>query len=152
MEDGNGGDAMYERILVPLDGSDLAKEIVPRVQAMALAHGSEVVLLEVLGESGVLPKTAAKERQEAEEHLSEVEQELLNAGVNARYTIRHGSDVAGEIVDYAEVNNIDLIAMSTHGRTGVGRWVFGSVASRVLRGTTKPILLIRPPKAPVSKD
>jgi nucleotide-binding universal stress UspA family protein len=138
---------MYDRILVPLDGSDLAKQIVPRVLSMAAAHGSEVVLLQVLPGSGVLPKTAAKQRKEAEEHLTEVEQELLNSGVNARHTIRHGADAAAEIVDYAEVNNIDLIAMSTHGRTGVGRWVFGSVADRVLRGTTKPILLVRPPGA-----
>jgi nucleotide-binding universal stress UspA family protein len=135
---------MYDRILVPLDGSDLAKEIVPRVLSMATAHGSEVILLQVLPESGVLPKTAVKERQEAEEHLMGVEQELLSSGVKARHTIRHGSDAAAEIVDYAEVNDVDLIAMSTHGRTGVGRWVFGSVAGRVLRGTTKPILLVRP--------
>ncbi len=135
---------MYDRILVPLDGSDLAKQIVPRVLSLGAAHGSEVILLQVLPGSGVLPKTAAKERQEAEEHLAAVEQELLDAGVNARHTIRHGADVAAEIVDYAEVNDVDLIAMSTHGRTGVGRWVFGSVAERVLRGTTKPILLVRP--------
>jgi nucleotide-binding universal stress UspA family protein len=141
---------MYGRILVPLDGSDLAKQIVPRVQAMAGAHDSEVILLQVLPESGVLPKTAAKERQEAEEHLMEVEQELLDSGVKARYTIRHGSDVAAEIVDYAEVNDVDLVAMSTHGRTGVGRWVFGSVAGRVLRGSTKPILLVRPSGAQIS--
>jgi nucleotide-binding universal stress UspA family protein len=135
---------MYDRILVPLDGSDLAKQIVPRVQSMAIAHESEVILLQVLPESGVLPKTAVKQREEAEEHLMGVEQELLSSGVNARHTIRHGADAAAEIVDYAEVNNIDLIAMSTHGRTGVGRWVFGSVADRVWRGTTKPILLVRP--------
>jgi nucleotide-binding universal stress UspA family protein len=143
---------MYDSILVPLDGSELARQIVPRVRAMATAHGSEVVLLSVLPGSGVLPKTAAKERQEAEEHLMEFEQGLLNAGVKARHTIRHGADAAAEIVDYAEVNDMDLIAMSTHGRTGVGRWVFGSVASRVLNGTTKPILLIRSPEAHVSRD
>jgi nucleotide-binding universal stress UspA family protein len=142
---------MYDRILVPLDGSDLAKQIVPRVQSMAVAHESEVILLQVLPESGVLPKTAVKERQEAEEHLKAVEQELLDAGVNARHTIRHGADVAAEIVDYAEVNDVDLIAMSTHGRSGVGRWVFGSVAGRVLRGTTKPILLVRPSGAQPSR-
>lgn len=142
---------MYERILVPLDGSDLARAILPRVQAMAAPLGSEVVLLQVLGESGVLPKTAAKERREAEKHLKAAAQELLDAGVNARYTIRHGSDSAAEIVDYAEVNDVDLIAMSTHGRSGISRWVLGSVASKVLRGTSKPILVIRAPGAHVSE-
>jgi nucleotide-binding universal stress UspA family protein len=146
-----GGVEMYDRILVPLDGSDLARAIIPRVQTMASAHGSEVILLEVLPQSGVLPKTAAKERREAEEHLMAVEQELLDAGVNARHTIRHGSDPAAEIVDYAEVNDVDLIAMSTHGRSGVSRWVFGSVASKVLRGTSKPILLVRAPGATVTQ-
>ncbi len=138
---------MYDRILVPLDGSDLAREIIPRVEDMASAHGAEVILLEVLAASGVLPKTAAKERDEAEKHLMEVEQQLLDKGIKTRHTIRHGSDAAAEIVDYAEVNDIDLIAMSTHGRGGVSRWVFGSVAERVLRGTDKPILLVRAPGA-----
>jgi nucleotide-binding universal stress UspA family protein len=147
----NGGGSMYDRILVPLDGSDLARAILPRVQAMAAAHGSEVVLLQVLPESGVLPKTAAKERQEAEDYLMEVEQALLKEGVKAVHTIRHGSDVAAEIADYAEVNDIDLIAMSTHGRGGISRWVLGSVASKVLRGTTKPILLVRSPGATVKE-
>jgi len=141
---------MYDRILLPLDGSDLARAIVPQVQDMAAAHGAEVILLQVLPGSGVLPATAAQERDEAEERLTEVEQALLEKGVNARHTIRHGSDPAAEIVDYAEVNKVDLIAMSTHGRGGVGRWVFGSVAAKVLEGTTKPILLVRAPGAPVS--
>ena len=141
---------MYGRILVPLDGSDLAREIVPRVQEMAAAHGAEVILLEVLPASGVLPKTAAKEREEAEKHLMEIEQQLLDKGTKARHSIRHGSDAAAEIVDYAEVNDIDLIAMSTHGRGGISRWVFGSVAGRVLRGTDRPILLVRAAGAHIS--
>ena len=141
---------MYDRILVPLDGSDVARAIVPRVQDMAGAHGAEVILLSVLPASGVHPATAAQEQDQAEEHLAEVAQALADKGVNARHTIRHGSDPAAEIVDYAEVNDVDLIAMSTHGRGGVGRWVFGSVAAKVLEGTTKPILLVRAPGASVS--
>lgn len=141
---------MYDRILVPLDGSDVARAIVPQVQDMAAAHGAEVILLHVLPAAGVHPATAAERQEQAEEHMAEVEQALRGAGVNARHTIRHGSDPAGEIVDYAEVNKIGLIAMSTHGRGGVGRWVFGSVAAKVLEGTTKPILLVRAPGAAVS--
>lgn len=143
---------MYNRILVPLDGSELARAIVSHVEAMAVDHEAEVILLQVLPATGVLPKTAAKERQEAEDYLMEVEQGLLDKGINARHTIRHGSDVAAEIVDYAEVNKIDLIAMSTHGHSGVSRWVLGSIAEKVVRGTTKPILLIRSPGAPLSGD
>jgi nucleotide-binding universal stress UspA family protein len=141
---------MYDTILVPLDGSELAKAILPHVKAVAAGHQAEVILLEVLPATGVVADVAAEERQEAEDHLKAVEQELLDGGVKARHTIRHGSDAAAEIVDYADVNDINLIAMSTHGRSGVGRWVWGSVASRVLRGTSKPILLVRSPRAPVS--
>lgn len=142
---------MYDRILVPLDGSDLAKAIIPQVQAMAAAHGSEVILLQVLSASGALPEIAKKERRQAEEGLEDAVQELLDHGVKARHTIRHGSDPAAEIVDYAEVNKVDLIAMSTHGRSGVGRWLFGGVAARVLEGSSKPILLVRAPGAHISE-
>lgn len=141
---------MYDTILVPLDGSELARAILPHVKAVAAGHQAEVILLEVLPATGVVADVAAEEQQEAEDHLMAVEQELKDAGVKARHTIRHGPDAAAEIVDYADVNDVDLIAMSTHGRSGVSRWVFGSVASKVLRGTSKPILLIRSPGAPVS--
>jgi len=141
---------MYDTILVPLDGSELATAILPHVKAVAAGHQAEVILLEVLPATGVVADVAAEEQQEAEDHLMAVVQDLKDAGVKARHTIRHGADAAAEIVDYADVNDVDLIAMSTHGRSGVGRWVFGSVASKVLRGTTRPILLIRSPGAPVS--
>ncbi len=141
---------MYKTILVPLDGSEVAKAIMPHVKAVAASHEAEVILLEVLPATGVVAEVAAGEREEAEDHLKALERELKDAGISARHTIRHGADAAAEIVDYADVNDIDLIAMSTHGRSGVGRWVFGSVASKVLRGTTRPILLIRSPGAHVS--
>jgi len=143
---------MYNRILVPLDGSELAEAIMPHVEAVAAGHQAEVIFLQVLPATGVVADVAVQERQEADEYLAGVEQGLREKGVNARYTIRHGADAAAEIVDYADVNNVDLIAMSTHGRSGVSRWVFGGVASKVLRGTTKPILLIRSPGAAVAES
>ena len=143
---------MYNTILDPLDGSELEGAIMPDVETVAAGPKAEIILLQVLPVTAVFPETAAKERQEAEEYLTGVERGLLEKGAKARYTIRHGSDPAAEIVDYADVNNVDVIAMSTHGRSGVSRWVFGGVASKVLRGTTKPILLIRSPGAPVSQS
>jgi nucleotide-binding universal stress UspA family protein len=109
-----------------------------------------VILFQVLPSTAVHPVTAAKERQEAEGYLKGVEKGLLEKGVATRHSTRHGADAAAEIVDYADVNDIDLIAMSTHGRSGISGWLFSGVASKVLRGTTKPILLIRPPEAPVA--
>jgi nucleotide-binding universal stress UspA family protein len=142
---------MFDKILVPLDGSELAEAIVPHAEAVADRHQAEVILLQVLSAKRVNPERAAKERHESEDYLMGVEQRLLEKGMNARYTIRHGSDPAAEIVDYAEVNKVDLIAMSTHGRSGMSRWLFGSVASRVLQGTSKPILLIRSAGARISQ-
>lgn len=136
---------MYKKILVPLDGSEIAESILPQMKDMALAHQAEVILLRVLPATGVLPSVAKKEVTEARNYLSAVEKRLQEQRVNARFTIRHGEDAATEITDYAEVNDVDLIAMSTHGQSGVSRWIFGSVAEKVLRGTNKPILLVRAP-------
>jgi len=135
---------VYRKIVVPLDGSEIAESILPHVKDMAVAHQAEVILLRVLSATGVLPSAAEREAMEARNYLSAVEERLKRQGVNARFTIRHGEDAA-EIIDYAEVNDVDLIAMSSHGRSGVGRWIFGSVAEKVLRGTNKPILLVRAP-------
>ncbi len=135
---------MYRKILVPLDGSEIAESILPHVKDIAVTHQAEVILLGVLPATGVLPSAAEREMMEARNYLSSVEKRLQQQGVNARFTIRHGEDAA-EITDYAEVNDIDLIAMSSHGQGGIGRWIFGSVAEKVLRGTNKPILLVRAP-------
>lgn len=134
---------MYNKILVPLDGSELAETVLSHVEA--IAHEAEVILLRVLPATGVLPATAEAERSAARESLERAKKRLQQKGINARTTIRHGEDAALEITDYAEVNDVDLIAMSTHGRSGVSRWIFGSVAEKVLRGTNKPILLVRAP-------
>lgn len=136
---------MYRKILVPLDGSEIAESILPHVKDMALAHPAEVILLRVLPATGVLPSAAEREAIEARNYLSAVEKRLQRQRVNVRSSVRHGEDTALEITDYAEANDVDLIAMSTHGRSGVGRWIFGSVAEKVLRGTNKPILLVRAP-------
>lgn len=93
----------------------------------------------------------AKEQKEAEKQLVE-EQALLNEGISARLGTSPGSDAVAERVPYGEVHDVDSIAMTTHGRSGLSRWVLGSVASRVLRGTSKPILLIRSPGAPISES
>jgi len=142
---------MYDKILVPLDGSELAEGILPHVEGMAGGHQAEVILFQVLPATGTIAEVAAEQRHEADEYLGGVEKRLSEKGIDVRHSIRHGADPAAEIVDYADVNDVDLIAMSTHGRSGVSRWVFGSVASKVLRGTVKPILIIRPPEARVAQ-
>jgi nucleotide-binding universal stress UspA family protein len=80
--------------------------------------------------------------REAEEYLGGLEKRLKAKGINVDSHVRYGNE-AEEILDHASTRDIDLIAMSTHGRSGVGRWLIGSVAEKVLRHSPKPIFLVR---------
>lgn len=142
---------MFKRILVPLDGSALAEQILPQVQALARLHESEIFLLraaEAHAFPGSDPTQAQVEVvQEAEEYLKGVQDRLQRGGVKkVNWAVWYGSP-AEAITEYAKVHEVDLVAMLTHGRSGVSRWVLGSVAEKVLRGTSVPILLVRAPGA-----
>jgi len=137
---------MFKKILVPLDGSKLAEGILPRVEWLAKIHGAEVTLLRV-AVAHTFPGMDPVQHQvsvvrEAEEYLAQVEENLKSVGVNARAVVRYGHD-AQEIVEHAGNRDFDLIAMSTHGRTGLTQFVLGSVASKVIHTATVPILLCR---------
>ena len=140
---------MYKSILVPLDGSTLAEGILPHVKELARLTGAEINLLRVALAytfPGANPTDAQIEvLGKAEAYLKGIEAELLREGFKASLHVRYGHD-AQEILDHADQANIDLIAMSTHGRTGVGRFIMGSVANRVLRHSSKPVLLLRAQK------
>ena len=137
---------MFKKILVPLDGSKLAEGIIPRVEWLAKIHDGEVTLLRV-ALAHMIPGTDPVEHQvkvvrEAEEYLAKVEANLKGVGVRVNSVVRYGHD-AQEIVDHARDRGFDLIAMSTHGRTGLAQFVLGSVASKVIHTSTVPILLCR---------
>jgi len=137
---------MFKKILVPLDGSKLAEGIIPRVEWLAKTHDGEVTLLRV-ALAHTLPGVDPVEHQvkvvrEAEEYLAKVEKNLKSVGVKVESVVRYGHD-AQEIVAHAKDRGFDLIAMSTHGRTGMTEWVLGSVASKVIHVATVPILLCR---------
>src|SRR5512135_1834640 len=137
---------MFARILVPLDGSALAEAILPQVTELAALHGAEIILLRVALVHS-FPGTNQTEAQvqavqEAEAYLAGVLQRLDASGIKAQQVVRYGH-AAEEIVDQAEAGSADLIAMSTHGRSGPRRWMLGSIAEKVLRATTVPILLVR---------
>ena len=145
---------MYKKILVPLDGSELAEKVLPHVTALAKALGAEPILASVielsLGMAGakieaipaVAAETKAAQRAEALFYLQKVQQSLKAQGVQATVAALEG-DVASEIITYAEQQGCDLIAMATHGRSGIGRFIMGSIAEKVVRGAIKPVLLIR---------
>ena len=137
---------MFKKILVPLDGSPLAEGIIPRVEWLAKIHDAEVTLLRVAvahtfpGMDPVQHQVAVV--REAEEYLAQVEEALKSVGVKTQAVVRYGYE-AQEIVEHARDRDFDLIAMSTHGRTGIAQFVLGSVASKVIHTATVPILLCR---------
>jgi len=138
---------MFKKILVPLDGSKLAEGILPRVEWLAKIHDAEVTLLRV-ALAHTFPGMDPVQHQvnvvrEAEEYLAKVEANLKSVGVKkVSSVVRYGND-AQEIVDHARDRDFDLIAMSTHGRTGLSQFVLGSVANKVIHTATVPILLCR---------
>jgi nucleotide-binding universal stress UspA family protein len=137
-----------KKILEPLGGSAVAEAILPQVTELARVHDAELVLLRV-ALAHEFPGSDPIEAQvravgEAEKYLEALELELQGRGLRVSRVVRYGNG-ADEILDHAEFGGMDLIAMSTHGRTGVSRWVLGSVAEKVLRASTIPLLLVRAP-------
>lgn len=135
------GGAPFRRILVPLDGSDLAMDILPLVEGVAKRCQAEVLLLGSDEScSNALEYLRAGEQVKAA--LEPVVARLRAGGIEARALAGVGP-AAVEIVDAAERERVDLVAMSTHGRSGASRWIFGSVAEQVLRSCTRPLLVRR---------
>lgn len=146
---------MYKKILVPLDGSKLAEVVLPHVEQLAWELGSTLILLRVIkpprhpgspGPEYTVSLDQDQERaahREAETYLSGHRGELRNKRVEASTHVVVREAAAAAILDFADQKQVDLIAMSTHGRSGLGRLVYGSVAEKVLQGATCPVLLIR---------
>lgn len=150
---------MYAQILVPLDGSKLAECVLPHVEAIASGcRVQNVIFLQVV-EPFYIPVSAegavyltdkdvrrieVENRAVAENYLKKLVSETKYDGVNIKSEIIIGI-AAESISDYATKNAVDLIAIATHGRSGVSRWVMGSVADRVLHSACVPILMIRAP-------
>ncbi|HXH82801.1 MAG TPA: universal stress protein [Candidatus Tectomicrobia bacterium] len=141
-------------VMVPLDGSVLAEAALSPAVDLALKSNARLVLLRA-AEAHTGPLTDAVAAQveavrEAEEYLAGVRERVARAGVTAVETSVWYGPPAEAIIEAATFRDADLIVMSTHGRTGLGRLVLGSVAESVLRGTAVPILVIRPGNAPLA--
>ena len=168
---------MLQKILVPLDGSELAEAVLPYVEEICQrCDPVEVILLQVVrlpsSRSGgvfraqadqyTTPMPASRKDAEIAQHPIYLEQELASARAEVEASLQpvvrrlHDCSIAArvkvafgrpayEIVRFAEREGMDLIALSTHGRSGLTRWILGSVADRVSRGTRLPVLLVRPP-------
>jgi nucleotide-binding universal stress UspA family protein len=147
-----GETTMLHRILVGLDASPLAETILEPVRVLAVRLGAEVVLLHVTHVPEMIralepvpgvDEVVAHEQSRAQAYLEGVARKLSAAGLAVQVALRVG-EAAAEIVRYAALERIDLIALATHGRSGIQRWLYGSVADAVLHTTTTPLLLLRP--------
>jgi nucleotide-binding universal stress UspA family protein len=144
---------MYQRILVPLDGSKLAEGVLPQVCELANALGAEVILLQVapsadslLG-SGVRVNSGAgalddQLQRAAAAYLNKVAAGLGRVGSGVSCVAVSGP-VAETVVEWAASHQIDLIALMSHGLGHAARWVFGSVADRLLQSSPVPVLVVR---------
>lgn len=168
-----------QKVLIPLDGSDFSRQILPYVRQVLDPADSELILLRVAespaGLSGAPAKLATTElpvpmyesERDAElakhpiyasqvweglearlkDELQADARHLKDAGYTVSIAVKFG-DPAQELVDFVNHESVDLIAMTTHGRTGLRRLVFGSVAERVLRSVSVPVMLLRPFEKP----
>ena len=144
----------FKCIMVPLDGSPLAESALPVATTLAQKFGSHIILLRVLDippstvrfQAEVPPRWVTEalrhNYQEVEEYLVDRQDELRQQGFDVQTLVRETSP-AEDIIDAAVADDVDLIVMSTHGRGGLARWTFGSVADKVVRHSPCPVLLIR---------
>ena len=142
---------MYKRALVPLDGSPLAEAIIPFLTEIAAPLEMSIVLLRVRepipqvvgdGVRHALLDLRETHTRDIEDYLASIAATLRARSLDVSYAIRSGRPDE-EIVEAARDAGVDLIAMSTHGRSGLGRLLFGSVAEQVLRRADVPVLMIR---------
>jgi len=141
---------MYKKILVPLDGSELAKKALDHADKLAEAFDAEIILLQVVpfmpiyGAPELVTPFVVDEKQKevVEGYLTNLAEELKKRGFNVTAKVKTGMQVAEEIIDFAKESGVDLIVMSTHGHSGITRWVLGSVAHKVLTRAETPILLV----------
>lgn len=150
---------MYQKIMVPLDGSELAECVLPHVEAIAKGCGVRDIIFVRVAEPVRLPATdegygfsaeevkriESRSRAVVENYLNQLMNRVKYDGINVQSKVLIGGRAADVIADYANKGKVDLIIIATHGRSGVSRWVWGSVADRVLRSACVPVLMVRAP-------
>jgi len=149
---------MYKKIMVPLDGSELAECVIPHVESfmegfrecnLVFVRVVEPIPVSVHGDSYTRKEINLEDRES--ERKSAAQDYLTGVIDRCKFdTTKFSSDViigriADSLADYVEKNDIDLVLIATHGRSGVSRWVRGSVADKVLRSSHAPVLMIRAP-------
>ena len=156
---------MYQNILVPLDGSELAECVLPHVETIVKGCENPTVIFARVVEPARSPfgsgtdggkvfteQEATKVRQEINQRSKEEAQQYLNNlagrikyGAATVRTVLLSGGPAESLAEYIQKNQIDLVIMSTHGRSGVSRWVWGSTADKLLRSACTPVMMVRAP-------
>jgi nucleotide-binding universal stress UspA family protein len=147
---GRRGIEMYKRVLLPLDGSQVAEQALPHAVAQAEHFKAELILLRVVEPfppiRGLSPADLRRIREQSQEwageYLDGIAKIPKQRGVSVVTTTAEGQAGAA-ILQFAEANQVDLIVICTRGRSGVSRWLMGSVADRVSRGANIPVLLVQ---------
>lgn len=153
---------MYRRVLVPLDGSEFSECIVPHAKAVATGcQVPQVVLLGVVEavrpavsaymDNSVLEQARRGWIADIRNYLNRIGGGFKQGGSGVETVVVEGN-AAEEILDYAARSHVDLIMMSTHGRTGIVRWAVGSVTDRVLRHSTAPVMVAAPSACRVGRQ
>ncbi len=160
-QEGSGHQERFDKVVLPVDGSALAEQIIPHMVPIARGLGLSVDLVRVLpSRSEYFQLAAAPEfynpsfasmaesmtnqaEEEASRYLEQLKQRLSLEGIGSVETRLLRGDPAASIIDVARETPDRLVAMTTHGRSGVGRWVLGSVSDRVVRNSGDPVLLVR---------
>jgi nucleotide-binding universal stress UspA family protein len=146
---------MFQHILLPLDGSEIAEQALPPALKLAAQFDAEITLLRVIQPPYVATHISGSAYgevinslrriayEEGMGYLKEQQAALRDLGHKTHIHLVEGDDVAGIILNLIQTLEVDTVVMSTHGRGGISRWVYGSVADKLLRVATVPILLIR---------
>jgi len=143
---------MYQIILVPLDGSKRAEKILPHVQELAAHSQATVTLLQIVAFAGdivtagvvtPLSDQLESEKKQAESYLDSIKAGMQEKQIESRTRVVVSGQVVDAILQAAEEEKVDLVAMSSHGRSGVSRVFYGSVAVGLLHRIDRPLLIIR---------
>jgi nucleotide-binding universal stress UspA family protein len=146
----------YQKIVVPLDGSGWAERAIPHAVDIARSNDSEIILLHVFrppaqqyadqialaGQDDQIQEL----REQMKQYLIGMRSELREQNLQVRTHMIEGTGIANLICDYIFSEHIDLVVMSTHGRSGIAKLLFGSIASEVMQCAGVPVLLVRPDK------
>jgi len=147
---------MYKKIMVPLDGSEVAECALPHAEEIALKCGADIILVSVtervkgyrpveeygsaLGET-LVPEAGGKLEKQGQKYLDRIAKGLESKGIKVQTEMLMGNP-AEELIIYAKTENCDLVIMASHGRSGPSRWAHGSVAAKVFQSSFTPILVV----------